>query len=122
MTQDDLFSWSGRAKSKLQRAFEAFHAQHPDIYPLMVAHARAMRADGARHSTIAYCFEAIRGLIRLDDDHCGVKLNNNHRAYYARKIMENEPDLEGFFRLRKQKIQCTFGPDNDELEDGGHRS
>ena len=31
----------------------------------------------------------------------GFKLNNNHTAYYARMIMDNFNELDGFFHLRK---------------------
>ena len=31
------------------------------------------------------------------------KLSNNHRAYYARLIHSQEPDLNGFFRIRSTK-------------------
>ena len=29
-------------------------------------------------------------------------LNNNYTALYARRIMANEPDLDGVFRLRER--------------------
>lgn len=31
------------------------------------------------------------------------KLNNSYRAYYARLIMAQEPDLAGLFALRKSE-------------------
>jgi len=30
-------------------------------------------------------------------------LNNSYRAFYARLIMRNAPDLDGFFEVRAQK-------------------
>ncbi len=39
------------------------------------------------------------------------KLNNNFTAYYARLIMEQEPDLAGMFELRKVR----GGPVGDDV-------
>jgi hypothetical protein len=42
----------------------------------------------------------------LNPDHTGgYKLNNNYRALYARKIMEQEPDLDGLFEIRERTTE-----------------
>lgn len=105
----------------LETAFLVFHHNHPEVYKHLVRYARWLKKHGATQSTIAFCFEAIRGKLPLEKDGCGVELNNNHRAFYSRYIMKKLPEFKGFFRLRKQKIQSTFGPDNDDLESGEHR-
>jgi len=30
--------------------------------------------------------------------------------------MARRPDLAGIFRLKRQRVQATFGPDNETLE------
>ena len=35
------------------------------------------------------------------------KLNNNYTGYYARKLMELNPDLEGLFELRRMKDEAA---------------
>jgi len=35
------------------------------------------------------------------------KLNNNYHADYARKMMSNYPEFEGFFRVRELKASRT---------------
>lgn len=40
------------------------------------------------------------------------KLNNNHRPYYARMLMEKEPALEGFFELRNAKADLPMDRGN----------
>ena len=46
-------------------------------------------------------FEVVRWnrLLRTGDR--GFKLNNNFTAYYARLLMEREPELRGMFETRK---------------------
>ena len=83
-------------------AFRAFHRANPGVYVALVAMARDLKRRG--HSTygIGGMFEVLRwhhALATVGDD---FKLNNNHRALYAREIMQNEPDLEGFFQLRER--------------------
>jgi hypothetical protein len=36
----------------------------------------------------------------ITTDHKTYKLNNNHRAYYARWLMRDVPSLKGFFSTR----------------------
>lgn len=87
---------------RLEREFEAFHAANPHVYATLVTLARRWVAAGNRHLGIATLFEVARydrGLQtnRAEGD---FKLNNNHRAFYARLIMQRERDLAGLFETR----------------------
>ena len=63
------------------------------------------RRAGGQKLGIATLFEKLRwewhtGTIKDED---GYKLNNNLKAYYARLIMSDYPELDGLFDLRTMK-------------------
>jgi hydrogenase maturation factor len=88
--------------NKIERAFIEFDTQNPEVYKQLVRLARQWRAAGKAKLGIKTLFEKLRwewhvaGLTESD----GYKLNNNFTALYARKIMKNEPDLDGLFEIR----------------------
>lgn len=89
---------------RIYEAWVKFDIENPHIYDGLVRLARArVRATGTRHLGIANLYEALRHeqaiATRTED---GFKLNNNHRAIYAREIMEHEPDLDGIFDIRER--------------------
>jgi hypothetical protein len=114
----DLFSW--REQSKLERAFWQFHHDNPLVYQMLVRYALEWKRYH-EHCSINLLFERVRWQyaieVRSEDS---FRLNNNHRAFYARLIEDLEADLRGFFRLRQQRRQATFGPLNETLPSGEH--
>lgn len=54
---------------------------------------------------IAMLWERMRWELTVETDSVDLgddfKLNNNYRSRYARLIMNNEPDLAGFFDIRR---------------------
>jgi len=108
------------AASKLERAFWQFHTDNPLIYRLLCRYAREWK-NYHTHCSIKALFERVRWQVGVETrSGDGLKLNNNHAAYYARLLERNEADLVGLFRLRSQRVQCTFGPRNDKLPPGLH--
>lgn len=90
----------------LEEQFEAWLAT-PDgqrVYREVVERARTLHGRGWQHFGIAAIWEAIRydWHVRVGPDGEGWKVNNNHRAFMARKVMADHPDLEGFFETRAQ--------------------
>jgi hypothetical protein len=110
--------------SKLERAFWVFHEENPRVYRLFVRLARQWRdVHGDGHLGIKMLFERARWEYLMEThDLLGFKLNNNYTAFYARIIMENEPDLAGVFHLRRQRVQAIVGPDDNTLPSGDHAS
>lgn len=107
-------------ESKLERAFWKFHNNNPIVYELLVRFAREWH-QYRDHCSMSLLFERARWAYSIEvNTQDNFKLNNNHKAYYARLILDREPDLCGFFRLRQQTIQCTFGPRNESLPSGAH--
>lgn len=117
---NDLFDWADREAAKLEAAFWTFHYANPLVYQLLVKYARQWGLTNS-HGSINALFERVRwdfGTTIQPTD--GFRLNNNHRAFYARLIEEREADLRSFFRLRQQRRQATFGPLNANLPSGEH--
>ena len=89
---------------RIQIAFDEFHAEHPHVYRELVRHARLWRSHGHAKLGIATLFEKLRWEWHVNglEDADGYKLNNNYRALYARKIMNEQPDLDGLFEIRER--------------------
>ena len=86
---------------EMRQACIAFHAQHPEVWELFVKFTFQMIERGFAHYSIAAIWERIR----YEKDAGGdgtieFKLNNNHRAYYARLFHHDHPEHDGFFRTR----------------------
>jgi len=81
--------------------FEEFHRENPLVYRALLRFARQVQAAGFDHYSINSLFERVRWHMNIETHaHDGFKLNNNHRAYYAR-MLNQEPGLEDFFRTRE---------------------
>jgi hypothetical protein len=89
----------------IEIAFWQFHNGNPHIYTRLVEMARQLKAKGFRRYSINSLFEVLRWHSALKTKGSLFKLNNNYRSYYARLIMEKEPDIEGFFSIRKYSQQ-----------------
>lgn len=90
--------------TRLEQAFLKFHTENPRVYALLTKLARQAQGRGFDNYGIGALFEVARWQTNVETEEAdGFKLNNNHRAYYARLIEEQEPDLAGFFRMRAVK-------------------
>lgn len=85
----------------IRDAFHRFHTENPHVYRHLVKLARRAKLRGANRIGIGMLFEVLRWQNILETGGDDFKLNNNYRSYYARRIMELEPDLFGIFELRK---------------------
>ncbi len=91
----------------IAQRFEAFDRENPHIYRKLREFALDVARRGAgRKCSIAALFERIRWFYTFEveavDDTVTAKLNNDFRALYARKLMECEPELKGFFATRSR--------------------
>lgn len=86
------------------RKFEQFHAENPHVYATLVRLARQWRGrTGKEKMAIASLFEVARWEVSMLTGDPDYKLCNNHRAFYARLIMLQEPDLAGAFNLKSSE-------------------
>lgn len=83
---------------------EAFHIKNPEVSRLFVIFTQQMIDRGFKHYSVAAIFDRIRWETDQADSNGGstFKLNNNYKAWYARKFMEAFPEHDGFFRTRKR--------------------
>lgn len=81
--------------------FEAFHRDNPQVYGVLVRLAREwIQQTGRRHLGIGALTERARWDIAIATRTPDYKINNNFRAFYARLIELQEPDLRGVFKFR----------------------
>lgn len=86
----------------IQERFEVFHQQNPHVYAMMLTIIRKLKARGVKRFNIETVWERMRWKRIMDttreaDDY---KLNDHYRSRYAR-LLNEEPDLLGFFETRK---------------------
>lgn len=92
----------GRGLSHEER-FWLFHRANPHVYEALRESALRLKRGGWEHYGIARLVEGLRYQRSFQTTSDDYKINNNHRAFYARLLMEREPALAGFFETREQK-------------------
>ena len=83
--------------------FAAFHQANPHVFDNLARLSLDLRARGASRIGIGMLFEVLRWQYALRTSGDDYRLNNNHRAFYARKLMADVPDLAGLFEVREQR-------------------
>ena len=88
---------------EMQFEVAAFHKKHPEVWKLFVRFTQQRIGHGFSHYSVNAIFERIRWETDVAvDGASSFKLNNNYRAFYARRFMRLHPEHVGFFRTRKQ--------------------
>jgi hypothetical protein len=118
----DAFSNSNRVKRVMgeevpsdrehQEKFHDFDRQNPQVFEEMLRGARQFRAEGRSISGIEVLANQIR-YEPVETNHTDpYKLNNNFKAFYARKLQMVDPSLCGLFGMRESAADDLI------LEDG----
>lgn len=83
--------------------FTNFHARNPQAYDLLEGMAERVWTSGRRRIGIATLVESLRWQYWIATEDCSrdFKIDNTHRAYYARLILDLHPEWEGLFALRE---------------------
>lgn len=100
--QSSLFDPDVRKAGLSRLRFEKFHHENPHVYRKLLELAFGLKSRGRNHYGISGLFEVLRWGYAMSTTDKEFKLNNNHKPFYARLIMEREPSLKGFFDLREQ--------------------
>jgi hypothetical protein len=89
---------------------KAFHSEHPEVWDLFVRFTKEILRRGFKHYSVNAIFERIRWEVDTvgRNDQYEFKLNNNYRAFYARRFMRMYPQHDGFFRTRRQTSQEDY--------------
>ena len=85
---------------KLDREFEKFHRENPHVYRWLREIALRLRRKGRDHYSARTLVHAFRFHTAMGTTDETFKINNNVSPYYARLLMEQEPELDGFFETR----------------------
>lgn len=83
--------------------YEEYDRKNPEIYQLFKRFTLEAVQMGRQRFSAEAVINRIRWetMVRGDDE---FKINNNIKPYYSRKFMNEYPELEGFFQLRKSKV------------------
>jgi hypothetical protein len=87
-------------ESKHEQKFREFHAANPEVYQQLRALALQLHRRGRPRYGIGALVEVLRwnrAIQTTDEDY---KINHNYKAFYARLLMKQEPELAGFFETR----------------------
>ena len=95
--------------SKLQKHLEECKRKNPELIPQLANLAKELKSYGHKRYSIDGLFHILRWETRTSTGDLGFKVNNNHTAFAARELMEEYPELEGFFQLREQKPRGNWG-------------
>ncbi len=103
------FDWlplvQGDGAGTIQERFEEFHRLNPHVYRILCRLARNMRRAGHSHYGMKTLWETMRYHSSAATLGEGYRLNNNFTSRHARLIMDQEPDLAGFFEVRELKAR-----------------
>lgn len=95
-----------RRTETIEARFQSFHRENPRVYDLLVLFARQLKARGYETAGIRMVWERMRWEVAITTtDPDGFKLNDHYHSRYARLIMEQEKDLDGFFRTRELRAR-----------------
>lgn len=93
----------------IQQRFEEFDAANPQVYRLLVAEANKLLSLGWTKCAIGFLWERVRWVLEVEvtDPNFSeyAELNDHYRSRYARKLMAMEPQLVGFFEIRRLRAE-----------------
>ena len=87
----------------IEEKFETYHKDNPHVYDLFVKFAKEAKGSGMTKFSANGIFERIRWFTNIETTGERFKISNNYRPYYARKMMKEYPEFEGFFSIKELK-------------------
>lgn len=85
----------------IQERFEEFHKRNPQVYNAMRSLALGMKRRGFRRWSTKAVYEVMRWQYAMQTQGEAFKLSNDFTSRYARLLMAQEPELDGFFDTRE---------------------
>lgn len=82
--------------------FNRYHEENPHIWDGFVKYAKEAKSKGFRNYSANGIFEIMRWHTGIEGNG-EFKISNNYRPDYARKMMTEYPEFEGFFRIKELK-------------------
>ena len=101
---------------EMREQVQRFHENNPDVWRLFCGFTFDRINLGFKNYSANAIFERIRWEKDVGGDGAvQFKLNNNYRAFYARRFMKAYPEHDGFFRTREQISEAKEATQLDEL-------
>jgi len=99
-------------ESNWEAKAQEFHAANPQVYGRLLEMVRELHATGVRRHGVDALWNVLRWEPALKTASATpFKLNDAFPAWYARKIMAENPELDGFFALRDSRPRRRTGRD-----------
>ena len=95
----------GDVNKDLLARFKEFHTANPNIYELFKKYAIEARKSGRKRFSHWMIINRIRWYTNVETQGDDFKINNDFIAIYARLLVWQMPEFDGFFMLR----QCQSG-------------
>lgn len=105
----------GTASPKLLKSFRAFHEANPHVYQAFKQKAHEAKAAGVEKTSHWLIMNVLRWESGLQTSGKEWRISNDHISIYARLLIWNEPEFEGFFDLHQMKRDRNC-PMNTEAE------
>lgn len=100
----------------IQRRFLRFHEENPHVYDLLRRFSLQARRRGRTRFSIDAIYHRARWHTQIETTDPDWKLNDHYTSRYARKLMDEEPELEGFFELRDLRRSGALVEEWEEQE------
>ena len=84
-----------------QTAFEKYNDENPHVLVVLERFTREAFEKGHAHIGIDFVHARARWYTSIETKGDDFKLSNRWRPFFARLIMQRNPDMRGVFRLRK---------------------
>ncbi len=88
---------------EMRKDCQSFHRKHPEVWSLFVGFTLEKIRLGYKHYGVGAVMERVRWETSAGDSSPEFKINNNFRAFYARRFAKAFPEHKDFFRTRVQK-------------------
>lgn len=86
-----------------KRKWWEWHKENLHVWDLFEKYTYEAINAGFKHYSVASVIERIRWHADVETTGDTFKINNNHKAYYARYFHHMHPEHDGFFRLRETR-------------------
>ena len=80
--------------------FHQYHSDNPHVYDKILELSHRARAAGRKEYSMRAIFHLLRWHYNVETQGDEFKINNNYSQDYALKVMEENPELRGFFKMR----------------------
>lgn len=85
----------------IKQNFERFDGENPHVFEAFKKFATQVKDTGKNSYSAKSIFERMRWHSEIETVGESFKLCNNYTAHYARKLMNDCPEFEGFFRTKE---------------------